>query len=108
MHQNFGPWVLLCLVTGCLIVVYLSLALISTGGELVMPLDDTYIHFQYARQMATGHPFQYNTGDSPTSGATSLLYTPLLACGYLLGFTDLKLAYWAVALGALSFVLSAW
>lgn len=75
---------------------------------LIMPLDDTYIHFQYARQMATGHPFEYNTGDEPTSGATSLLYTPLLALGYTLGFTDLALAYWALALGSASFVISAW
>lgn len=73
-----------------------------------MPLDDTYIHFQYTRQMAEGHPYQYNSGDDPTSGATSFLYSPLLAAGYFIGFKDLLLAYWAVGIGAVCLLLSAW
>ena len=39
-------------------------------GEILMPLDDAYIHFQYAKQTANGHPYIYNPGDDPTSGAT--------------------------------------
>jgi hypothetical protein len=52
-------WLLLCLITGTIIVIYISLALNAANNTLVLPLDDTYIHFQYARQMATGHPFIY-------------------------------------------------
>ena len=83
---------------------------ISASDEkpLIMPLDDTYIHFQYARQMATGDPYVYNPGQDPTSGATSFLYTPLLAIGYGLGFTELKLAYWAILLGILCLGGTAW
>ncbi|MCI0711552.1 MAG: hypothetical protein L0154_15460 [Chloroflexi bacterium] len=87
---------------------YLSLGLEASGDTLLMPLDDTYIHFQYARQMASGDPYAYNPGQPPTSGATSFLYTPLLAVGYLIGFQGLALGYWAVALGYGFLILSGW
>ncbi len=105
---DLRAWTVLCVVWGAVMIVYLSMGLKASEGSLVMPLDDTYIHFQYARQMANGEPYVYNPGDDPTSGATSFLYTPLLAAGYLLGFQGLKLAYWAVGLGSLFFLLSAW
>src|SRR5262245_8144121 len=73
-----------------------------------MPLDDVYIHFQYARALAEGHPFQYNPGQPATSGATSLLYPVLLAAGYLVGFQGERLAWWAVGIGILSWIGSAW
>lgn len=37
-------------------VVYLGTARSITDGRPVAPLDDAYITFQYARQMARGHP----------------------------------------------------
>ncbi len=104
-HRNF--WLLLCVLAGILILWYLSFGLLAGDGQLIMPLDDTYIHFQYARQLASGQPYIYNPGDAPTSGATSFLYSPLLALGYLLGFQGLSLGYWAVGIGALCYVISA-
>ncbi|HRL12075.1 MAG TPA: hypothetical protein PKX07_09365, partial [Aggregatilineales bacterium] len=74
----------------------------------VMPVDDAYIHFQYARQLATGQGYAYNTGQPPTSGATSLIYPYLLAAGYMLGFTGLTLGWWATALGLGALAASAW
>lgn len=74
----------------------------------VMPVDDAYIHFQYARQLATGQGYAYNTGQPPTSGATSLIYPYLLAAGYALGFTGLTLGRWATALGLGALAASAW
>lgn len=71
-----------------------------------MPLDDVYIHFQYARQMAIGHPYQYNLIDPPTSGATSLLYPYLLTVGYLVGFQGLWLGLWAMILGTISLIIA--
>ena len=55
------------------------------GQMLVLPLDDVYIHFQYARGIASGEPYAYNPGLPPSSGATSLLYPYLLAVGYAAG-----------------------
>jgi len=49
-----------------------------TGGELSLPLDDSFIYLQYARVIAQGHPFVYSPGNAPTTGATSLLWPFLL------------------------------
>lgn len=62
----------------------------GAGGHLAPPLDDTFIHFQYAHQMATGHPFQFNTGDPPSSGASSFIYPFLLAPAFLFGLDGQK------------------
>src|SRR3954469_14237486 len=59
------------------------------GGQPVMPLDDAYIHFQYAHEIAVGLPYIYNPGLPATSGATSFLYPYMLAIGDLLGFRGL-------------------
>jgi hypothetical protein len=109
-HWSFDltAWTCLCVTIGIICLMYLSLGLAASRGPLLMPLDDTYIDFQYARQMAHGEFYVYNPGDGPTSGATSLLYIPLLAVGYRLGFSGLSLAYWAVAIGALALLASGW
>lgn len=108
ISPHLFAWVLLCLAVGIIALIYLSMGLKASQGALLMPLDDTYIHFQYARQMANGEPYIYSPGDEPTSGATSFLYTPLLAIGYGLGFHEEALAYWAVGVGVLCFLGSAW
>jgi hypothetical protein len=69
------------------------------GGQMLMPLDDVYIHFQYARQLVLGQPYVYNPGEPATSGATSFLYPYVLAVGYLLGFQGRALGEWAVMVG---------
>jgi hypothetical protein len=73
-------------------------------GVPVMPLDDAYIHFQYARTIAEGYPYRFNPDQPPTSGATSLLYPFLLAVGYWIGFQGELLGWWAFGLGALSWL----
>ncbi len=106
-RRNAFLLLILCVLLGS--ITFLALGISASDDKpLIMPLDDTYIHFQYARQMATGDPYVYNPGQDPTSGATSFLYTPLLAIGYLFGFTGLKLAYWAVALGLIFLTGTAW
>jgi hypothetical protein len=99
-RQQVIAWLALLLTVGLVVLLYLSLSLSISADPLLMPLDDTYIHFQYARQMASGQPMVYHDGDPATSGGTSLLYPPLLALGYRLGFTGWSLAYWSLALGA--------
>ena len=77
-------------------------------GDVVMPLDDVYIHFQYARQLALGEPYVYNTGQEATSGATSFIYPYLLAVGYWLGFKGMSLGLWAMVVGSVALVGSMW
>ncbi len=76
------------------------------GGQVVMPLDDAYIHFQYAHQIAVGQPYVYNPGLPPTSGATSFLYPYILALGDLIGFRGLNFGLWAMGIGALALAIS--
>ena len=106
--QQIRAWLALSFTVGLLVVVYVSLSLSVSADPLLMPLDDTYIHFQYAQQFARGEPMVYNPGDGATSGGTSLLYPPLLAFGYRLGFDGWDLSYWALAVGSLSFLGATW
>ena len=69
--------------------------MMQTGGEWSAPLDDVFIHFDYARAAAEGHPFEWFSGNGYSSGNTSLLYPFVLAFGWLLGFRDQFLMKWA-------------
>jgi len=50
-------------------------------GSLGMPLDDAWIHFRIAENLANGLGFSYNPG-IPTSASTSPAWTALLAVVY--------------------------
>lgn len=86
---------------------YLASMFYHTGGRWALPLDDSFIYFQYARQAADGHFLQYNTGDAPTAGATSLLYMLLLVPGFLVGLEGMSIAVYALLLGLLALGFSA-
>jgi hypothetical protein len=107
-RQNLSVWGLCCVLAGLTFLFYASASLTAGRGQFIMPLDDVYIHFQYARQLAEGQPYIYNPGQPPTSGATSFLYPYVLALGYRLGFQGLALGAWAMGVGALAFALSLW
>lgn len=84
----------------------LSLALVAlyvftAGGGF--PLDDSWIHQVYARNLAQNGEWAFVPGE-PSAASTSPLYTVLLASGYVLG-----VAYqlWTHGLGALALALTA-
>ncbi len=101
-------WTLCCVLAGLVFLTYALASLAAGRGQYTMPLDDVYIHFQYAHQIAAGQPYVYNPGLPPTSGATSFLYPYLLAVGDLIGFKGLNLGIWAMGLGAVALALSGW
>jgi len=74
----------------------------QTGGEWSAPLDDVFIHFDYARATAQGHPFEWTVGNGYSSGNTSLTYPFVLAAGWLLGFTGRDLMKWAALVAMVS------
>jgi hypothetical protein len=74
----------------------------QTGGEWSAPLDDVFIHFDFARSTARGHPFEWVDGNGYSSGDTSLLYPLVLAVGYVGGFRDVRLMVWAAVVAAVS------
>src|SRR5439155_27355529 len=68
---------------------------LQTNGVWSAPLDDVFIHFDYARASARGYPFQWCAGNGYSSGNTSLTYPFVLAFGWLVGFRGLSLMEWA-------------
>jgi hypothetical protein len=53
------------------------------AGAAGFPLDDSWIHLHFARNLATGAGFVYNPGQ-PVSGSTAPLWTLLLGAGAVL------------------------
>jgi hypothetical protein len=79
---------------------FLALMLHVTDGHFVAQNPDLYVVCQYARALAEGHPFQYNAGEAPTTGSTSLLHTAILALAHALGARGEGLVAFAVLFGA--------
>jgi hypothetical protein len=82
-------------------------AVLAKVGHSAAALDDAYIHYQYARAIAEGHPMRFQAGEPVSSGATSMLWPVLLAPFWLLGARDDAIVWPAwllsyVALGALA------
>jgi MFS family permease len=100
--------VLLIVLVGVVSSTYLVTAFTTADGRPVAPLDDAYITYQYARQIARGYPYQYNDGDPPTTGMTSPLFGFLLAGAYLLGFTGERLVAFSVGMGVIWLGLATW
>src|SRR5438552_1791842 len=74
----------------------------GTWGFSSFPLDDSWIHLHFARNLAEGHGFAYNPGH-PMAGSTAPLWTLLLAAGAVVAGASVGLAKTlgaACALGA--------
>jgi hypothetical protein len=74
-------------------------AILREAGGPAAPLDDAFIHLQYARGLAHGRFFEYVAGEGYSSGATSLLWPILLAPFHLIGFRDVSLLWAAWLFG---------
>jgi len=73
------------LLVGCLTLgIFAFTAHRFTSGQGGVPLDDAWIHFQFARNLAQGDGLSFNPGQ-PTSGSTAPLWTLLLAAVYAVG-----------------------
>jgi len=93
-------------VAAAVVLLFLSLMLWTTHGHFVAQVSDLYVVAQYARAMAEGHPFQYNPGEAPTTGSTSLLHTAVLAAAHAAGVRGEALIAFAILLGAALFLAS--
>ena len=98
------PIALLCLAVSA---TYVLSMLFSTEGHFIPQVADLYLIAQYARGFAEGHPFQYNPGEAPTTGATSLLHTIFLAFAHFIGFRGEGLIAFAILSGAVFGFLTA-
>jgi len=52
------------------------------NGRFAFPLDDSWIHMQFAKNIGTGNGFSYNTG-TPVAGSTAPLWTFILAVPFV-------------------------
>jgi hypothetical protein len=99
--DRFAPYVP-ALIGSC-VVGYLAMhGILERTGEPAAPLDDSFIHLQYARRLAEGHFFSYVPGEGYTSGATSPLWPLLLAPFHALGLRGVSLLDAAWAFGTLA------
>lgn len=81
--------------TAAVALVYWWPAHAVTEGDWPIPLDDTYIHFDFARSIALGHPFEWLPGNGYSSGETAPLWALVLAPGWLAGMRGTALGAWA-------------
>jgi hypothetical protein len=85
LGRSDWAWLASLLAVGCLTLGLLALTADRfTGGQGGVPLDDAWIHFQFARNLARGDGLSFNPGQ-PTSGSTAPLWTLLLAGVYCVG-----------------------
>jgi hypothetical protein len=98
--SGVGPYAAALLASGVL-GAFAIRAILERAGRPAVPLDDVFIHFQYARRLAEGAPFRY-TGDAISTGATSLVWPALLAPFWKLGARGLSLVWAAWALGTVA------
>ena len=90
----------IAVIAGC--IALFAAASLPIAGSMT---DDTFIHMQYARNLAETGELSFNRGD-PSYGATSPLWVGMLALVYLAGgdlATWIRIFSWAA--GALSIVI---
>ncbi len=113
MKHSAGPTIVLALavLVGCLFVgtnLYYNRGDVSDNGvNISAPLDDTFIHLQYGRQIGEGEWFRYNDGDPVSTGASSFLYVLILGAAHFLGVAGSYLLFFAIILGTGLFALAA-
>ncbi len=77
VRRHGTPLFLLTLLGAAVLSFFLWVELVETGGRLGAPLDDSWIHLVFARNIAAGGGFSFNSG-VPTAGSTAPLWTLLL------------------------------
>jgi hypothetical protein len=81
---------------------YLLTEYVVTGHKMGVPLDDTWIHFRYAENLANGHFIEYNINE-PTPGTTSPLWIVILSLAFLLRIDPI---FYSIVLGSIFFLLA--
>ena len=93
--RKWGLWALWMVAALVPCGVFLGGELWLLDGRLALPLDDGWIHLQFARNLAAGGGLSYNPGEL-VAGSTAPLWTALLSIGFLVGMPALV---WAKSLG---------
>jgi arabinofuranosyltransferase len=85
LERDDWPWLLsLLFIGGLTLGAFAITSYRLNDGQGGVPLDDAWIHFQFARNLARGDGLSFNPGH-PTAGSTAPLWTLLLAAVYVVG-----------------------
>jgi len=82
-----------CLLVGAAACVVYLVDMNALVGGWGFPLDDPWIHLQFARNLHDFGSFSYFKDEMVTSGSTSPLYTILLAVGFFFTQNEMILSY---------------
>lgn len=76
--------------------------ILARAGRPAAPLDDAFIHLQFARRLAEGGFYSFMPGEGYSTGATSLLWPLLLAPFHAIGLRGLSLLWVPWVIGTLA------
>lgn len=83
-----------------------SILEVSAASNLGFPLDDSWIFWVFAKNLATGEGFSFNPGE-PVLGTTSILWVLILAGSYLLTHSVVFISkFWGVLFFLVSIFLT--
>ena len=86
----------------------LVLLFVAQTTHPIVPSEDAYITYRYARNLAQGHGLVWNPGEDPVEGSTEFLWAVMLAAGHRLGLeVETAATVFNLAFGAAAVVLVA-
>jgi len=83
---------------------YTAVEVYLLDGQMALPLDDSWIHLQFARNLATGEGLAFNPGQL-VAGSTAPLWTAIVS---LVFFLPGNPVFWVKLVGVLLFLLGGW
>jgi hypothetical protein len=83
---------------------YTAVEVYLLGGQLAFPLDDSWIHLQFARNLAAGEGLAFNPSQL-VAGSTAPLWTAIVSLTYFLPGHPF---FWVKLLGVLLFLVGGW
>lgn len=95
-NWHADSWVILAVAALVAVLIYLIVSMFTFG--LGFPLDDSWIHLTYARNLAEHGEWAFRLGEK-SAGSTSPLWTALLSIGFLINLAPYVWTYlmgWAV------------
>lgn len=79
------------------LVLVILIYILAQATHPVVPSEDAYITFRFARHLAEGHGLVWNIGEDPVEGSTEFLWAVLLAGVYRMGIS-MEQAAWLLSL----------
>lgn len=101
-YANYVILAILMVLSAVLPYYYITYAF-SVNQYYSFPLDDPWIHLQFAKNLAEYGSFSYFKNEIVTAGSTSPLYTIILAAGFFITKNEMWLSY---ILGIIFFMVS--